>query len=592
MLKKFFLNVLSSFVGAWVAIVIFVIGIVLLVFGVVNVFISKNTEKLTEHSVLRINLAGSIEETEGEGHFDYIGLLSGKLTKPQTLQTLLAAIREAAVNPKVEAIYLRCDGVSASPATLNALREELVKFRSSGKKIFAYGDYLSMGDYFVATAANEIYLNPAGSLNIQGLNGTSLYMKDLLDKLGIGIQAVRVGSFKSAVEPYTQNEMSEPARKQLKELYGDMWGYITKEISSERNISRVSLDSLVNNFLFLDKASLAENYHLVDDCLYEREVIDIIADYVGKKYNDVNFVSPETVALTVVPREEKKKIAVLYAEGDIAEYEGAGINCHKIVPIIVNLARDPEVKGMVLRVNSPGGSVFGSEQIGEALDYFQSTGKLLAVSMGDYAASGGYWISAGADIIFADPLTVTGSIGIFGIVPNIEKLTDMIGLHPQTVGTNPDVMFPSIFYPMSSKQERALQKNIDRGYSKFITRVATGRHKSLSSVREIAQGRVWNAMTAQKIGLVDSLGGLQDAIDWVAAKEGLDSPQIVSYPQPEPSFLDFLASASITQNKEISAIIERLSQKGLEERTINFAAWFLLQNHIQARSPYFLISFE
>lgn len=591
MLKKFILNVFSSFVGAWLAIILLIAGLMIFIFGMIGSVASKEVRSVGKHSVMKIVLGGAIEEAESASEFDYTILMTGKIEHPQTLKTLLAALQKAKTNSDIDALYIECQGVGAAPATLDALRDGIKDFKKSGKRVFAYGDNLTMGDYYVASTADVVYLNPAGNLNIQGLNGTSLYFKGLLDKLGIEVQAVRVGTFKSAIEPYTSSEMSEPARRQLEELYGEMWEYITEGIVADRKIKSAALDSLVNRFLFLDKASTVKQYDLVDDCLYKRQVLKLIADYVGKDVEDLNFVSPETVVGQVVENTSSgDQIAVLYAVGDIAEMEGAGINCNKLVPVIVSLAENDDVKGMVLRVNSPGGSVFGSDQIGEALDYFKSQGKPLAVSMGDYAASGGYWISAGADRIFADPLTITGSIGIFGLVPNVQKLAANLGITPQTVGTNPGMLFPSIFYPMSEEQQAALQRYVERGYEQFITRVAEGRHRSPDYIRSIAEGRVWNAMKAKELGLVDELGTLAKAVDWTAGKAGVKSPNIVSYPTPETNFWSIISSSPYAEAMGVKTILERLSSQTGDEKIIGVARWFLLQSHVQARSPYYLIS--
>lgn len=591
MLKKFFLNALSSFVGAWAAIILLLVGVGIFILGIIGSFAQSDSVSVQRHSVLRIVLGGDIDETERESKFDYTILMNGSIEPAQNLRTLLSALEKAKNNSDIEALYIECTGTSASPATLDALRNGIADFKESGKKIFAYGDNLTMGDYFVATMADVVYLNPAGSLDLQGIGGTSLYMKDLLDKVGVQVQAVRVGTFKSAIEPYVSNEMSQPARMQLDTLYGDMWWYILDEIGKERKVQPATIDRLVSNFIFLDEASKAKEYDLVDGCKYYREVLAEIASYVGEDPEDVNFVSPDLlVGSAPVNKDADNQVAVLYASGEIGEYEGAGINCHKLVPIIVSLADNDKVKGMVLRVNSPGGSVFGSEQIGEALDYFQSKGKPLAVSMGDYAASGGYWISAGANRIFADPLTITGSIGIFGLVPNVGKLASNIGLHPQTVSTNPGVLFPSIFYPMTQAQEEALQVSINRGYEKFISRVASGRHMSQVAVKKIAEGRVWNAITAKEIGLVDELGGLSKAVDWVASKAGIDDPRVIPYPLPENSFWNIIASSNLARSAEVKALIADLGKRHFDEKIINMVEWFLLQNHVQARCPYYKIT--
>lgn len=587
MLKRFLLNALSSFVGAWAAFVLIAVACVLLIVGALSSVTTVPSERLKGNSVLRLRLSGTIDERENRPMFDYSTLMTGKLDVPQSLKSITEAINKAASIDDIDAIFIECQGVAAGPATLNAIRNSLMEFKKSGKKIIAYGDNLTMGDYFIASAADDIYLNPAGSLDLHGINGTTMFFKDFLDNIGVDIEVVKVGTFKSAVEPYISNEMSEPARAQLDTLYGVMWNFIKEKISTKTKVKQNDIDTLVNNYIFLDEASSVEKLGLVTNCLYYRQVLDTIGNYIGKDTKDINFVSTEFLAgPTVANPKASNQIAVLYAVGDIAEYEGAGINCYEMVPIIVRLAEDENVKGMVLRVNSPGGSVFGSEQIGEALDYFQSKGKVLTVSMGDYAASGGYWISAGADRIFADPLTITGSIGIFGMVPNIEKLTDKIGIHPQTVGTNPSTVFPQIFYPMSESQHAALQRNVERGYETFVTRVAKGRKKEVSYIKSIAEGRVWNAMTAKKIGLVDELGGVQDAISWTAQKAGLNKYNTEYYPHYEEDFFTILPMV-LKNNAEFKALEEKLKAQSVEERLIRLVEWFLIQNHIQARYPYY-----
>ena len=587
MLKKFFLNALSAFVGAWAAIVLMIVAGVIFLFGIIGSFAQKEGVSLSKGSVLVLKLKGEIEEVETAPVLDYSLMLKGKLSQPTTLNSIVKALESGKNNSNIEALLIQCDGAIAAPATFDAIRRAVLDFKKSGKRVFAYGDSFTMGDYFVATAADELFLNPCGNLDLQGISGTSLYFKDFLDKIGISFEVVRVGTYKSAVEPFISNEMSEPARLQLDSLYSQMWGYIRDGIATSRKLQSSRIDSLVNRFIFLEDANAVLENKLVDKCVYKREVNSILAKYLGKDEKDVQYFPAENLAQMSdwgLAYGSKKQIAVLYAVGDIAEFDGAGIYCEKLVPIITRLADNENVKGLVLRVNSPGGSVFGSEQIGEALDYFKSKGKKLAVSMGDYAASGGYWISACADRIFADPLSITGSIGIFGLVPNAEGLTEKIGIHPQTVSTNPGVNFPSIFHPMSELQRDALQKNVERGYDKFISRVASGRNKSKEYIESIASGRVWDAVTARKLGLVDELGGLENAISWIADKSQMgNSYEVAIYPKYEPGILNLIPE-SVLQNSVVSNVVERMKKEEFEEYAIQYAVWFLLQNNVQARA--------
>ncbi|MCH5227579.1 MAG: signal peptide peptidase SppA [Muribaculaceae bacterium] len=558
MLKKFFLNALSSFIGAWVAIVLLGAVCVMVIVGIVARLGSSqmNPAQVTKDSVLTIDLQGEIDEIPMPVDFDYSRLISGNLEKKQSLTELTKAISAAADNRNIKAIYLKCNSIVASPATLNALRNALLDFKESGKQIIAYGDMLAMGDYYIATVADKLYLNPGGDVGLKGLGGITPFFKGLFDKIGIQFQVVKVGTYKSAVEPYIHEEMSAPARAQLDTLYGNMWNLILEGITQQRKgLTPEKINSLINNdFVFLRKADFALANGLVDGLQYERSMDSIIAASIDKKKDDLNFVSPSLLVSQedmLAGLNSKNQIAVLYACGEIQDGGGNNsINYERYVPIIVELADDENVKGMVLRVNSPGGSVFGSEQIGEALDYFQSKGKTLAVSMGDYAASGGYWISCGANRIFADPLTITGSIGIFGLIPNAEGLLKKLGLNMVTVSTNPGATFPSLVKPLDGRQLEGMQTMVEEGYDQFVARVSKGRKLSEAKVRRIGEGRVWDAVTAMKIGLVDELGGLQDAIEWVASDLDIKNYGVVNFPSYETKVWDFLPELMNMQSKE------------------------------------------
>nr|QJR98312.1 signal peptide peptidase SppA [uncultured Muribaculaceae bacterium] len=592
------MNTLSSFVGTWIALALFCGVAVLVCIGLVAKMgiSSMDSETVSKGSVLSIKLSGPIEERETPLDLNYLNLLQGDIEKPMTLTSLTSAIGEAKENKNISAIYLKCEGVSASMATLHALREALIDFKKSEKKIIAYGGNLMMGDYYLASVADSLYLNPAGNLLMQGLGGTNLYLKGLFDKLGISFQVVKVGTFKSAVEPYILNEMSEPARAQLDTLYGNMWHTICTEISdSRKDLTPEKINEAISrDFIFIQPAEKVMERGFVDHVVYERSMDSIIAKMLSKKKDDLKFVSPS--ALTgqtpwASAYSSKKQVAVLYACGEIVDGGGAGtINYEKLVPQIVKLAEDDKVKAMVLRVNSPGGAVFGSDQIGEALDYFQKKGKPLAVAMGDYAASGGYWISCGADRIFADPLTITGSIGIFGLIPNGAGLAEKLGVSPQLVSTNPQADFPSLFYPMNQVQLDSMQSFIERGYDRFIARVAKGRKMPESKVRAIAEGRVWDAEKALKIGLVDQLGSVKDAADWVAKKAGIaNSYEMAAYPSIEDNIMSYLPELGALR---LQMVLQKALMGDYDEIMAKFAASVLMQKPAQARMPYINVGFQ
>lgn len=598
MLKKFFLNLLSSFVGAWIAMVLFCVVIVIVVVGVAARIggddESKST-KVSSDSVLVLDLSGSIIETPEAGQIDFLSLVYGDgVESPIALNVLIDGIREGKMSKEIKAMYIKCGHPSASPATLNAIRMAVADFKKSGKKVYAYADAMTMGDYFVASQADSLFLNPGGMIEISGLGGTTLFYKDLLDKIGVKMTLVKVGTFKSAAEPYISNQMSAPARAQLDTLYGNLWSYIGNAVAEGRkSLNDGSLNKAADEFIVFQPSSKVLKQGYVDRLIYERQVDDIVGRLVGKEGKDVRYYSPETLSENSKwgkGYNDKNKVAVLYATGEIQEYSKSGIDCYKLVPQITQLADDDNVKALVLRVNSPGGSVFGSEQIGEALDYFKSKGKPFIVSMGDYAASGGYWISCTADKIYADPLTITGSIGIFGLFPSAEGLVKKLGITPQSVSTNPGKDI-SLFYDPTPEQLEVLQTYINDGYSRFVKRVAKGRKMKEERVRQIAEGRVYDAGQALKLKLVDKLGSLDDAIAYAASEAGLkdDKYGVAVYPKYKPDFIDLLKAQGLDQlNMEIA----KIAGENPEALIINETAKLLRRNPWQARMTPISIRFN
>lgn len=593
MLKKFLLNSLSSFVGTWIALVLF--GIVAVIVGISiaagSIAGDSKVSGVTKNSVLVIDLNGQIIESETPTSFDYTSLLSGNLEKPQTLNVIVEALKEAGENKNIKALYLKCGAAVASPATFNAIRDAVVAFKKEGKKVYAYGDAYTLGTYYVASVADKIYLNPYGEIAIQGMGSSSIFFKGLMDKLGIEFQVVKVGTFKSAVEPYISNHFSEPARAQLDTLFTTMWGFMKDGICADRKkLTSAKIDSLVNNGLMLSSADFAVKSGFADEAVYERTMDERIAKFIDVEKKKLNYVDPMTL-LGQTPWTQayssKNRIAVLYATGEIVDGASTGINYQKLVPIIAELAEDDNVKGMVLRVNSPGGSAFGSDQIGEALDYFMKKGKPLAVSMGDYAASGGYWISCGSDIIFADPLTITGSIGIFGLIPNAKGLIEKLGINIESVSTNPPADFPMLYKPMDDKQLAIMQKYVEAGYDRFISRVAKGRKMTKDQVKRIAEGRVWNAMKAKEIGLVDSLGGLGKAIEWTAKKADVyDKYEVAVYPEYKPSFWDLIPAGEL----DMAKMLVCAGQHDVTIDGLKFIDNILSRNKVLARMPQFEVN--
>lgn len=599
MLKKFFLNLLSSFVGAWIALVLFCVVAVIVAIGVaVRLGMSEDgarSAKVSDDSVLLLDLSGTIIETPEGGQLDFMSLAMGsRIESPTALNVLVDGIREGKESDNIKAMYIKCGHPLASPATLNAIRQAVADFKKSGKKVYAYADAMTMGDYFVAAQADSLFLNPGGMLEVSGLGGTTLFFKDFLDKIGVKMTLVKVGTFKSAAEPYISNEMSAPARAQLDTLYGNMWSYIGKAVAEGRKSLDVnSLNKAADEFIVFKPSSEVKKQGFVDRLVYERQVDDIIGRLVGKDGDDVNYYTPEDLSEGSdwgKAYGSKDQVAVLYATGEIQERSKSGIDCYRLVPKITELAEDDDVKALVLRVNSPGGSVFGSEQIGEALDYFKSKGKPFVVSMGDYAASGGYWISCTADRIYADPLTITGSIGIFGLFPSAEGLVKKLGITPQTVSTNPGKDI-SLFHSPTQEQLAVLQTYIDDGYSRFVRRVAKGRNMKEERVRQIAEGRVYDAELALKLKLVDKLGSLDDAVAYAASAAGLkaDKYGVAVYPKYKPDFLDLLKAQGLDQ---INQGLAKISGENPEGVLVREASRILRQSPWQARMTPLYIRFN
>lgn len=598
MLKKFFLNLLSSFVGAWIAMVLFSVVAVIVVIGVAARLGGDDdgkSTKVSDDSVLLLDLSGTIIETPESGQIDFMSLVTGDgVDSPTALNVLIDGIREGKESGKIKAMYIKCGHPVASPATLNAIRQAVSDFKKSGKKVYAYADAMTMGDYFVAAQADSLFLNPGGMIEISGLGGTSLFYKDFLDKIGVKMTLVKVGTFKSAAEPYISNQMSAPARAQLDTLYGNMWRYIGNAVAEGRkSLNDSSLNQAADEFIVFRTPAAVLKQGFVDRLVYEREIDDIVGRLVGKEGKDVSYYSPETLSENSdwgKAYNKKNRVAVLYATGEIQEHSKSGIDCYRLVPQITELADDDDVKALVLRVNSPGGSVFGSEQIGEALDYFKSKGKPFIVSMGDYAASGGYWISCTADHIFADPLTITGSIGIFGLFPSADGLLKKLGITPQTVSTNPGKNI-SLFYDPTQEQLDVLQTYINDGYSRFVKRVAKGRGMKEEQVRRIAEGRVYDAEQAKRLKLVDKLGSLDEAIAYAALQAGLkdDKYGVAVFPKYKPDFIDILKSQGFDQ---FSQEIAKISGENPESTLIRETYRILHRSPWQARMNPLYIRFN
>lgn len=545
MLKNFFISMLGAIAGFWISLMLLiVVGIAMIVSTAASALVNVSAgSTVSNNTVMRISLDSPIEDYPSRPTIqDFVN----QNTSAQTLPNILNAIEAAKTDKRIEGIYLKCDGAQSGFATRQAIMNALLDFKKSGKWIMAYGDRYTQGDYYLATAANYLFLNPAGEVDVRGICSNIPFFKGLLDKVGVQMQVFKVGTYKSAVEPYILENMSDANREMTQYFLNNLWGEFAGKIAENRGVKVETVNQWADSLITFDSPQSLVQAKVVDSLKYIDEVKDELKNLTNvKKDDDLNIVEySDYLASADIPHSEKSKnkIAVYYACGDITDAGNTGITAENVVPDILELADDDDIDALVLRVNSGGGSAFASEQIWHALEVFKSKGKTLYVSMGDYAASGGYYISCGAEKIYAEPTTLTGSIGIFGMIPCAKELAnDKLGVNFGTVNTNANSDFPSVFNLATPFQAQKMQSAINRGYDLFTSRCAQGRHVSQDSIKAIGEGRVWDGKTALRIGLVDCLGGLQDAISDLAKAKGYKTYQIISYPTPEKTFWDLLS---------------------------------------------------
>lgn len=550
MLKKFFLIICGSFVGSFIAIMVAMLCVLML--GVsISLSMGRGTATVKSHSILKIDLSGAVEERSEEVSSinELIAILQGS-EKGASLQDIERSLSVAMLDDNIDGVVLNCNGVQAAPATLRAIRKAIANFKKSKKWVFAYGNMgFDQGDYYVATAADSIFINPVGAVDVHGMASCTPYFKKVLDNIGVEMQVIRVGAYKSAVEPYMLDAMSPENREQQQLYLGNIWGVIENEMADARKINRGVFNQYVDSILLVQPADTLIKRHLVDAKIYRPEFENRLRKLTNvKETDDLNFVSPQMLATNYDAGENKDGvIAVVYACGEIdGGTPGEGIDSEQLVDCIGKLQRNDDVKALVLRVNSPGGSAFGSEQIWHALENFKKAGKTFTVSMGDYAASGGYYISCGADRIFADSTTITGSIGIFGVIPCAQDLVEnKIGVNVEVVKTNKnaDLLAMGVLSKrLTPAQRQSIQNSVNEGYELFTKRCADGRKVKQDSIKAIGGGRVWDGISAKKIGLIDQFGSLADAIEWTAKKAGLNTGyySVECYPTMEENMMAML----------------------------------------------------
>lgn len=548
---------------------------------------SQTTPTIEKGSVLRIKLTGELCERATENPF--AELMGNELLTSQGLDDLLAAIKVAKENDKIKGIYLEAGVMQADYASFQELRKALLDFKESKKFIVAYGDNYSQGTYWVASVADKVLLNPSGIVDWHGIAAQPIFYKDLLEKIGVKMQVFKVGTFKSAVEPYILTSMSEANRLQVQSYIDDIWSGVCKDVAEARKVSMDSLNAYANNYARL---SLAENYvkmQLVDSLAYidgVRDRLRVLCD----KEKEVKFVSPSELAKLDKPSSATEEIAVFYAEGDIVDEAAQnpfGGNTSQIVGSEVvkeldKLMNDENVKAVVLRINSGGGSAYASEQMWRAIQLLKAK-KPVVVSMSGLAASGGYYMSCGADYIIAEPATLTGSIGIFGMVPDASGLlTEKLGLHFDVVKTNTSADFGAMGRPFNPEEANAMQQYVNNGYALFLKRVAEGRGMKVEDVDKIAQGRVWTGNQALGIKLVDKIGTLQDAVQEAAKRAKLKDYAVTA----APAKADWMENLMKQATKDDYMEQKMQSVLGIYYRPLQFVGSLGQRAQIQARIPY------
>lgn len=577
-MKQFLVYVLATVVGILVTVMISTIGMFLMSIMMLFAGMASPASKIPSHSILHIALDGPVEErVQGRSFLDE---LQGISYNTVALNDMIKAIDKAACDSKIEGIYLDCKGGAGGAATMAYIRESLMKFKESGKWIVAYSDAYTQSNYYLATVADSVWLNPQGVVDVHGLGGTMPFFKGLLDKLGVEMQVIKVGTYKSAVEPYIMTGPSEANREQINAYITPIWNYFCEGIASSRGVEPATVNQWADSLVMTQSQESLLREKVVTSLIYRHEAEEWMKEQTGKtgKKDRLGLVSVSKYVQSIKPEKASNNIAVLYAVGDIVDSGNEGIVGDKMSPLILDLAKDDDVDALVLRVNSGGGSAFASEQIWEALEQFKSTGKKFYVSMGDVAASGGYYISCGADKIYCQPVTITGSIGIFGLIPSIKGLlTDKLGVNVATVATNPEANI-GIVDPMTPVQRAAMQSMINRGYETFVGRCAAGRDMPVDSIKAIAEGRVWDGQAALRIGLVDELGDLDRCIADLAADCGYDRYKVTEYPEPRGEWWEELLLSS-------EGVKERIVKSELGEAYPYYQAIRKVQRleHVQCR---------
>jgi protease IV len=593
-MRDFLKYTLATFVGLLLFIGVGVIGLVILLFALGS---SDSGPTVADKSVLVLDLSTNITDANPTPSPNQVlqGALSGDRSDSISLRTVLQSIEQATQDKRIVGLYLRGEmaGTTQGSAVLKEVRGALENFRKAGKPIYAYGMNWEEREYYLGSVANKVILNPFGNLEMNGLRSEKVFLSGALKKYGVGVQITRVGKYKSAVEPFLLTKMSPESLEDTQKLLNDVWSYYLTSVSKDRKLTpkdfqTIASDPTLQGILTPEKALKLK---LIDQVAYSDEVIQDLKKLTGSKEKDHTFrqVSLTDYATTLDPaRSSNNQIAVAYAEGEIVDGQGGDgqIGGDSFAQQIRDLRLDDNVKAVVLRVNSPGGSATASEVIQRELVLTRKV-KPVVVSMGSVAASGGYWISAYADKIFAQPNTITGSIGVFGQLFNIQKLANNNGVTWDTAKTSPYADSQTVSRPKTPQELAVIQTSVDRVYDSFLTKVSEGRKLPRPSVSEIAQGRVWSGTRAKQIGLVDELGGVEDAIQDAAKRAKLgDDWQVEDYPRAE-SFETWLLEKFSPPEKDAKTKLDPLTaQVQLFQKELNALKAMNDPMGVYARLPY------
>ena len=589
-MKQFF----GAFFGSCLGILITGVVITLIVIASVASMFSDainmkkdNGYTAKENTVLKINLDGDIKERSIENPFGDVDL--GPFMPKETLGIgdIIESLKFAKTDKNIKGIYLEVSNPVAGFATLEEVRNALLDFKKSGKFIYTYSEGYSQKAYYLATTADKLYLNPEGGLEIKGLSSQMMFFKKMLEKTGVEVQIFRHGKFKSAIEPFMLDKMSEANRAQVETYLGSLWNHMVDGMAKSRGMSSKDINDMANNLLIRSPQD-AVKYKLVDELKYEDEVFSAIKKNIQIAETDkITFASlTDYTEANTNTKLSKNKIAVVYAVGEIESGEGDDekIGSERIAKAIKDARLDKDVKAIVLRVNSPGGSALASDVIWRETVLAQKA-KPFIVSMGDVAASGGYYISCAADRIFAQPNTITGSIGVFGMIPNAQKaLSEKLGITIDTVNTNKHSDVGTILRGATTVEYEYIQQSVEHIYDVFITKVATGRKTTKNNIDSIGQGRVWSGADAIKINLVDELGGINDAIAYAAKQAKVSDYKLLELPKQKDPLQELLGNTK--EEMETRSMKSNLGETYLYVKQIKNV---LQMKGVQARLPYEMI---